>query len=105
MPIEKKEIAKIVDQGRIFWQRNSLERMLERGISRKDVINVLSLGEIIESYSTDQPYPSVLMLGFVNEDPIHVVVALNNNSDRCYVITAYKPDSRHFESDFRTRKK
>lgn len=54
----------ILDLGVDFtWQRHALERMMERGISRNTVINVLLAGEVIEDYSDDKPFPSALFLG------------------------------------------
>jgi len=45
--IEKIRYA--VGAGNIVWQKHALERMLERGISRKGVKNSLLSGEIIEA--------------------------------------------------------
>lgn len=79
--------------------------MMERNISRSDVKEVLTNGKIIEQYPTDQPFPSVLMLGYLkNEEPLHIVTALDKQADWCYIITAYKPGLRHFKEDFKTRR-
>ncbi|MDN3515757.1 MAG: DUF4258 domain-containing protein [Candidatus Brocadia sp.] len=93
-----------VKKGSIEWQRHALERMLERGISRETVKEVLLKGEIIENYLDDKPYPSALFLGWVKNQPFHVVAALDSLTGRCFVITAYKPDLEHFESDYKTRR-
>ena len=78
---------------------------MERGISREIVKEVLSSGEIIENYPDDKPFSSALFLGWMEEQPIHVVAAYDSVSQYCFVITAYKPDLEHFERDFRTRRK
>ncbi len=93
-----------VKQGRIEWLSHSLGRMFERGITIVSVKNALSYGEVVEDYPDDRPYPSALILGFVEDDPLHVVVAYDSLSQYCMVITAYNPDTEHFEDDFRTRK-
>ena len=91
-------------QGRIQWHQHALERFLERGISRDEVVGAIMNGEVIEIYSTDRPYPSCLML-YIETAPVHVVVAADPVARICHVITAYRPDLEHFEPDFRTRKK
>ncbi|MBT5307684.1 MAG: DUF4258 domain-containing protein [Candidatus Scalindua sp.] len=93
-----------IKEGRIEWQRHALEKMMERGISRKAVKDVLLNGEIIESYPDDKPYPSALFLGWVKNQPLHVVGSLDSTTGWCFIITAYKPDSEYFESDYKTRR-
>ena len=93
-----------VTRGRLEWQRHALERMMERDISREVVTEVLISGEIVEDYPDDQPYPSVLILGWNRKKPIHVVAAFDPESEWCIVITAYRPDLEHFEPDYRTRR-
>lgn len=94
-----------VKKGYIEWQRHALERMMERGISREMVKEVILSGEVIEDYPDDKPYPSALLLGWVKSQPIHAVVAFDSLTGWCFVITAYKPDLEHFESDYKTRRK
>ena len=91
-------------QGRIHWHLHALERILERGISRTEVVGAIMNGEVIESYPADRPYPSCLIL-YVETEPVHAVVAADLTARICHVITAYRPDLEHFEPDFRTRRK
>jgi len=72
-----------VRKGYIEWQRHALERMMERGISRETVKEVLMNGEIIESYPDDTPYPSALFLGWVKHQPFHVVSAMDSMTGSC----------------------
>jgi hypothetical protein len=102
MDIDKIKLS--VEKGQIEWQKHALERMMERGISRDMVKIVLQTGEVIEDYPYDKPYPSALFLGWYNKKPIHVVVAINYESEYCFVITAYEPDFEHFNSDYKTRR-
>ena len=85
------------------WKRHALERMIERGISRTQVLEVLEKGEIIEEYDDDKPFSSALILGFASKRPLHVIVALNAGT--AFVITVYDPKSDLFGPDFRERKK
>jgi len=91
-------------EGRVRWRNHALERMMERGIARQQVKQVLEHGEEITSYQDDQPFPSVLLDGRQGDDVLHVVVAFDESETYCYVITAYKPDLDHFESDLKTRR-
>lgn len=94
-----------IEKSTIEWNRHALERMMERGISRRDVMDVLLTGEVIEEYSSDYPNPSILMLGKPGGVPLHVVAAFDDNQEILYIITAYCPDVLHFLDDFKTRRK
>ena len=65
---------------------------------------VLRSGEIIENYPDAKPYPSGLFLGWIEGEPLHVVAAFDSLTRWCFIITAYKPDLEHFESDYKTRR-
>jgi len=84
---------------------HALERMMERGIRRQQVKQVLMQGEVIASYQDDHPFPSLLLDGRMEGDVLHVVVAFDEAESYCYVITAYRPDLEHFEDDLKTRRK
>ena len=90
---------------RLEWQRHVLERLVERGIRRSEVLQVILGGELIEGYPDAKPFPSALFLGWSGERPLHAVVAYDSSNDQVYIITAYEPDLEHFEPDFRTRRK
>ena len=94
-----------IQKGAVEWLRHALERMLERGVSRRNVIDVILSGEVIEEYPTDYPYPSVLLFGKPDDSPLHVVVAFDGELETVYVITAYCPDLLHFLDDCKTRRK
>jgi hypothetical protein len=98
-------LREAVSQGRIEWRRHALERMLERGISRADVKATLLAGGCIESYPEDFPLPSLLIFGWVEMRPLHVVVAYNEVRSLASIITVYQPSPEYFENDWQTRKK
>jgi len=89
----------------IFWQKHALQRMFERSISRAEVIFALKNGKIIEEYHEDYPYPSVLVAYVEVIKPLHVVFSYDKESEKLYIITAYIPDTKHFEDDLIRRKK
>ena len=78
--------------------------MFERGITPHGKDVVVQMGEAIEDYPDDSPYPSRLLLGFVEGNPIHVVVGKEETTGSCIVITAYIPDPTFWSSDFKKRR-
>ena len=103
--MDTNQLKKAIKNGRIEWQKHSLERMMERGITREEVKRVLLEGELIENYREDKPFESGLFLGWIDGKPLHTVASIDSRSDCCFIITVYKPDLKHFEQDYRTRKK
>ncbi|CAH1207926.1 conserved hypothetical protein [Candidatus Nitrotoga sp. BS] len=80
--------------------------MFERGISETVVraVIVIDLGEVIQEYLDDVPYPSRLILGWSREQPIHVVTAYDSQERMDIVITVYEPDHLRWEDGFKKRK-
>lgn len=97
-------LREVIAEGRIHWHSHALARFLERGISRSEILNAVLQGEIIETYPTDRPYPSYLFFGNDNIKPVHVVVAVDLAARIGHVVTAYRPDLAHFETDLKTRR-
>ncbi len=81
--------------------------MFERSISPELAARAVHSGEIIAEYPDDQPFPSFLLLYFEQGKPLHVVVGKDTSAidGACYVITAYEPDIKLWNDDFRTRRK
>lgn len=78
-------------------------RLEERGIRMDDIVRAIGNGEIIKEYADDKPLPSCLILGKSVEDkPLHLVIS--RDEEFIYLITAYFPDSKQWEDDFKTRK-
>jgi hypothetical protein len=102
--MDREKLINAVQNGKIEWQTHALERMMKRGISGEIVKQVLLKGEIIEDYPDDKPFPTALFLGWFEGKPFHVVTALDSHSGYCFVITVYRPDLEHFESDYKTRR-
>lgn len=103
MELNIDDLRKICDNKHIVYSVHALERLQERGIFRKDVVNTLATGEIIEQYPDDYPYPSCLVFGMTTKNErLHVVCACNG--DTLKIITAYCPTLDKFQSDYKTRK-
>lgn len=92
-------VRQALSEGRILWKKHTLERMMERGISREAVKQAVLEGAVIENYPDDYPFPT-LLIAIREPEPLHVVLAWNAMLRQCHIITAYRPDLEHFEADF-----
>lgn len=79
--------------------------MFRRQISADEVQHVLNSGKTIEDYPDDQPFPSSLLSGFVNQRPLHVVVAEDRRTGTCIIVTVYEPNPEHWEQGFERRRR
>ncbi|MBC8082787.1 MAG: DUF4258 domain-containing protein [Hymenobacter sp.] len=77
-----------------------LQRLFTRGISVADVEETIHQGSIIKRYDDDKPFPSVLLLHFVLERPLHPVVAQDPATGICVAVTVYEPDPLLWNADF-----
>jgi TusA-related sulfurtransferase len=89
--------------GKIIFRTHAIIRMFQRHVDEKDVRSVLETGEIIEAYPDDTPYPSRLILGWVENKPLHVVTADNIADNETIVITVYEPDQDKWSLNFKRR--
>jgi hypothetical protein len=87
----------------LLFRVHAVQRMFERKVSVKNVIQALQSGEIIEDYSSEMPEPSRLLLGFRRNRPFHVVISENVKSNITTVITVYNPNPDKWKKGFRRR--
>ncbi|MDX8551894.1 DUF4258 domain-containing protein [Methanospirillum purgamenti] len=80
-----------------------MQQMITWNISRKDGLDILHSGEIIESYPEDLPYPSYLIVGYSHRRPLHVVMSCAKEICTIYIVTAYEPDKLKWDENFRRR--
>ena len=78
--------------------------MFQRALSKNTIRRIIVDGEVIAGYPDDFPYPSYLLLGYCEDEPIHIVVAQDKASGQCFIVTAYKPDRDKWSGDFRSRR-
>ncbi|HEX9883131.1 MAG TPA: DUF4258 domain-containing protein [Desulfobaccales bacterium] len=88
----------------IIFSLHAVQRMFERGIHTADIKAVIESGEIIGNYLDDLPFSSYLILGWVKERPLHLVIAIDAEQQKCYVITGYIPDASNWDPDFKTKR-
>ncbi len=75
----------------------------DRMITVEDVRNCIFDGEVIEDYPEDARGRSCLLLGTRDAGrPLHVVCA--PKAGYLSIITAYQPDPKEWETDWRTRR-
>ncbi len=73
-------------------------------LSFEEIFISVLLGEIIEDYLDDEPYPSCLIYGETfSKEPIHSVWAYNHKNKWAVLITVYRPDPNRW-IDWRTRR-
>ena len=93
-----------LDCREVSFTGHAFQRMFERSVSPEEVRQVIDGGEVIQEYPDDRPFPSCLILGWVEGRALHAVVARDPDSGRCFVVTAYPPDPGLWDSEFRTRR-
>ncbi|MBV9690692.1 MAG: DUF4258 domain-containing protein [Ktedonobacteraceae bacterium] len=88
----------------VVYQRHAVERMAQREVSEEDVMRVLLTGEVIQVYPDDAPFPSELILGWCDTQPLHIVVATDTTKRRKIIVTVYKPNPDQWAADFKRKK-
>ena len=90
------EIQRCFQQERIYYTGHAqFERENEKfgQITDNEVFECILSGQIIESYSDDKPYPSVLIFGNTsNNRALHCVCACSQEDNLAIVIIVYFPD-------------
>ena len=89
---------------KIFFRVHALQRMFERGISEKRVIEALKTRDTIEDYSSEMQEPGRLILGYQGKRPFHVVASENPETNEITIITVYIPDPDRWTKDFKGRR-
>lgn len=88
---------------RLTFTDEAILRMRERRITKREVEAVISNGQTLREYPDDRPYPSYLVLGWIDQRPLHVVYAVNTEGQERIVITTYQPDPALWDAEFKER--
>lgn len=78
--------------------------MFQREIPPNAVARIIAEGETIDQYLDDKPFPSMLILGHHDNQPIHLVIARDPSIGMCHVVTVYRPDPALWDQTFKTRR-
>lgn len=109
--MEIRELRNALDAGLpVEYSAHCQKRMLERGISRDDIVHCIYNGEIIETYSLSEDnvcensLPSCLILDYrgIDNRAVHIVVGFNGK--KLLIISACYPDELHWFPDNKTRR-
>jgi len=92
------DIRGICTDDGIVLTEHLLTRMRQRRIRLQDIKRTIEIGEIIEQYPDDYPFPSCL----INGENMHIVCGAGEG--RLYIITAYRPSLMQWEVGGKTRK-
>lgn len=87
----------------LIYSDHAINQMFSRSISTDDIENVIKSGEIISEYPNDKPFPSCLILGKIDNRPLHLVIAINEFESKCVIITAYQPDPNLWDEEFKIK--
>jgi hypothetical protein len=88
--VNLERIKRFVEEDNFVISNHARVRMFQRNVSTDDIKEIVIKGEIIEEYIDDEPCPTALMLGFLENIPYHVVVA--ECEDHVRIVTVYIPD-------------
>lgn len=88
---------------KITYRLHAVQRMFDLKVSAEEVRYVQEIGEVIEEYPDDTPYPSCLILGRYKGRLIHVIAANNCLDEEIIVITVYEPDPSEWDLECRKR--
>lgn len=86
------------------FTRHGLKRLVERNISKLEIIETGENAIIIEDYPDDKYSPSCLLLGItINQRFLHLQVS-RKDSDILTIITLYDPDPQEWINYSQRRK-
>jgi hypothetical protein len=88
----------------LVFSSHAIQQMFFRRITKQSVRMVITYGTIIEENLDDQPFPSYLILDFMEGKPIHVVLSYNKLTDTGYVVTAYIPSPDLWTNNYQKRR-
>ncbi|CAN2041242.1 DUF4258 domain-containing protein [Candidatus Magnetomoraceae bacterium gMMP-15] len=89
-----KSIRTKIIKGEYRLSEHAVKRMIQRGINREDIKNVILTGDVIEQYPKDKYSPSCLIYGKTRSDrELHVLVSF---PPKVIIITIYEPDPKEW---------
>ena len=98
------DLIEAIQSGRVRITDHADEEADSDRLGFEEVYFSVIHGEIIESYPTDRPYPSCLVLGRTfSGDHVHTVWAYNEHTGWAALITVYRPDPQRW-IDWRQRR-
>ena len=99
------DFRNVANGGIIVMSRHAEIRRLKRRVPLDAIHHIVANFDVIEEYTDSYPLPAMLLFGMWDDTPLHIVAGFDLEREIVYIITVYIPDSEHFESDWRTRRK
>jgi hypothetical protein len=100
------KLAHIIQCARLGKYRYTLhaaQRRIQRGVTREEIEEVLTRGDIIEEYPAHHYGPACLLFGRTTQGrALHILCSLRETVD---IITVYEPELTEWEEDLKTRRK
>ncbi len=97
------QIRQQLTSGNFNLTRHALKRLVERNISRSEIIETGDNATIIEDYPDDKYSPSCLLFGVtINHRPLHLQVS-RSESDVLTIITLYEPNQQEWINNSQRR--
>ena len=90
---------------RIFWTYHVNIRLKGRFLEREAILNSVDSYEIIEEYPEDKYLPSYLVYALYQQQPMHILIAVDKEDKYVTIVTAYKPTLDRWGKAFKTRRK
>lgn len=97
-------IKSCIRRKKIFWTYHVNMRMAERYFPRDIILASVDRYEIIETYPDDKYLSSCLVYACHEDMILHILFALDRETDTVRIITAYKPSPDKWEDDGKTRR-
>ncbi len=99
-----KRVRQLLAQGkaRLRFADHAVIEARKDGLVGEDLENALTKGEILEDYGS-----RALLLSFTEEDrlPCHVVLEYTPGTQEVVIVTAYIPDAKEWEPDWKRRRR
>jgi hypothetical protein len=64
--VRQPTFCNIISKMKLIYRKHAIIRVFESDISDEDICEILSVGETIACYPDNSPYPSQLLLGWID---------------------------------------
>ncbi len=99
------KIKALAKADKIHVSTHAFDRLRTNGISSDELLESMYSAELLEDYPDYHAGPTVLLLHRSTNCPLHAVWGIEKGTDEPLVlVTAYRPDPKHWSDDFRKRK-
>ena len=99
-------ILELADRGQVVLSDHGYDELAADGISVRELMAGIKEAAVVEDYPEYPKGPCVLVLcGDSDGRPLHAVWGISRHADSpAVLVTAYRPDPKRWEADFKTRK-